>query len=349
MPVSKNYNNASKSTNAPRVYKVRAASDEQQQKQTCNPRTSAAGLPLDLQQLVLNIFRSAFSERLSADISPLLQEIKQHLYERNFTAAFGQIDYLEAYAARWSPSRALGYLQVLHGLQSHLIPPQKESWKIACLGGGAGAEIVALAGSLRLFFGAGTETPKLDIQAVDVANWSCVIQSIQEPLTKLPPQTSYISSCDRKPFIDLSSFNTTFHHMDLLSATSTALRPIITPANLITILFTLNELYSTSMQLTQSLLLHITSLSVTGTLLLVVDSPGSYSTVKLGKEGTERKYPMQWLLEHMLLESASGVGGQKKWEQVISEDSVWFRLDKRLKYPMELENMRYQMHLYRRL
>ena len=74
-------------------------------------------IPLDLQQLSLNIFRDSFVGRLESDIQPLLQEVKGHLFNRDFKTAFGRNDYLEAYSARWSPSRALGYLQVLAELK----------------------------------------------------------------------------------------------------------------------------------------------------------------------------------------------------------------------------------------
>jgi 25S rRNA (uracil2843-N3)-methyltransferase len=114
-------------------------------------------------------------------------------------------------------------------------------------------------------------------------------------------------------------------------------------------MFTLNELYSTSMSKTQNLLSHITGSTRPGTFLLVVDSPGSYSTVSLN--GTEKKYPMQWLLDYTLLGPPKKVESDStdaKWEKVIDESSRWFRLPEGLNYPIELENMRYQIHLYRR-
>jgi 25S rRNA (uracil2843-N3)-methyltransferase len=90
-----------------------------------------------------------------------------------------------------------------------------------------------------------------------------------------------------------------------------------------------------------------------GAILLVVDSPGSYSTINLN--GAEKKYPMQWLLDHTLLEQASSDAKESahadgaKWEKVHEEESRWFRLDASLAYPIDLENMRMQVHLYRRL
>ena len=85
-------------------------------------------------------------------------------------------------------------------------------------------------------------------------------------------------------------------------------------------------------------------------MLLVVDSPGSYSTVSLN--GADKNYPMQWLLDHTLLADTSGGKAKEEvrmWEKVQEDDSRWFRLDDRLSYPIELENMRMQLHLYRRL
>ena len=87
-----------------------------------------------------------------------------------------------------------------------------------------------------------------------------------------------------------------------------------------------------------------------GAMLLVIDSPGSYSTVTLN--GAEKNYPMQWLLDHTLLADVSGGKAKeevKLWEKLQDDDSRWFRLDDRLEYPIELENMRMQLHLYRRI
>jgi 25S rRNA (uracil2843-N3)-methyltransferase len=101
---------------------------------------------------------------------------------------------------------------------------------------------------------------------------------------------------------------------------------------------------------TQQLLQQLTDNMTPGSCLLVVDSPGSYSTVSIN--GAEKKYPMQWLLDYTLLgQSAKTEKDQRlsQWEKLTSEDSQWFRLDESLQYPIDLEDMRYQIHLYRRL
>jgi 25S rRNA (uracil2843-N3)-methyltransferase len=64
---------------------------------------------------------------------------------------------------------------------------------------------------------------------------------------------------------------------------------------------------------------------------------------------------MQWLLDHTLLNQVAEKGAERrkeeaaKWEKIHEDESRWFRLNSALEYPMELENMRMQVHLYRRL
>src|SRR5205085_4180761 len=141
----------------------------------------------------LTIFRNSFADQHASDIDPLLQKVKGHLYNRDFATAFGKNEYLEAYAARWSPSRALGYLDVFWDLREHLWAAEDaeetasdeqakagKSRKVVCLGGGAGAEIVALAGIQTLL-----STPnedgrqnaiKLEVLALDIADWTIVVE-----------------------------------------------------------------------------------------------------------------------------------------------------------------------------
>ena len=57
---------------------------------------------------------------------------------------------------------------------------------------------------------------------------------------------------------------------------------------------------------------------------------------------------MKWLVDHVLLGEGEGKDGAE-WEKIVEDDSRWFRLPEGLSYPIALENMRYQIHLYRRL
>ena len=83
-----------------------------------------------------------------------------------------------------------------------------------------------------------------------------------------------------------------------------------------------------------------------GALLMVVESAGNYSMVKVG----EKEYPMPWLLDLILVGHQGDEDGNGGWKKVASEDSSWYRLPKGgLKYPIELENMRYLIRVYQRV
>ncbi|KAK8209509.1 hypothetical protein IWZ01DRAFT_321779 [Phyllosticta capitalensis] len=323
------------------------------------PGDPTASVALGSLQTLLNVFRNAFSERLASDVKPLLQQVKQHLFNREFLEAFGKDEYLEAYAVRWSPSRALGYAQIFHDLQDRIVEKEPgkatNQFRVVCLGGGAGAEIVGLAGFSQQFMQEnlseevkedGPSKLSVDVTAIDIANWSPIVTSLQSAITSPPPLSKYASAAVKeanKELLAPEAFQTRFVQQDVLSMTPEQLSAELKDATLVTIMFTLNELYTASLAKTQRFLLMLTEALPTGAQLLVVDSPGSYSTVTLN--GAEKKYPMHWILDHTLLSTTQG----RKWEKTLEDESRWFRLPEGLKYPIELENMRYQIHLYKRL
>ncbi|KAL9038829.1 MAG: hypothetical protein Q9214_005127 [Letrouitia sp. 1 TL-2023] len=386
-----------------------------------NPKTSPQHYR-ELQQRILNIFKNAFADKINQELPEVVQAVKRSLYNRNFSEAFGSDKFLEAYAIRWSPSRALAYLDVLLNLEdlydrlfgflikttkankflefsteeSHLEctkhPKEKLplganlGGKIACIGGGAGAEIIALAGFLQCTYAhkhtAEPElcyrgnpsvshqlTPaKLKIHAIDVADWSIVLQKLQSGITT-PPEISQYASASAKaanrPLIDHDYFSLAFTQQDVLQLTKEQSSDLFKDATLVTFMFTLNELYSTSISSTTTLLLSLSSTISAGSLLLVIDSPTSYASVKSNSsmaqahetdgvcEREQKKYPMQWLLDHTLLQSASEGNGKRddqtgSWEKLVDNNSRWFRLSERLTFPIKLEDTRMQVHLYRR-
>lgn len=333
-------------------------------------------LPIELQQIILNVFRTAFP--ISADVGALnetIQEVKGHLYNRDFALAFSEQSNLDAYAVRWSAARALGYAQILTEPErkflfggsadadsSNKIATKDD--KVICIGGGAGAEPVAMAAAARNF-----QRP-VSILAMDSADWFDQMTRLTEALCIAPTLPSYASEAARaRPenqalLQDPSVVSVKFLQQDVLSWLKEDMQPHFQGATLCTIMFTLNELFSTSIPKTTKFLLDLTSLMPKGSHLIVIDSPGSYSEIKLPRDRdtsetpTEtKKYPMKYLLDLVLLESVQRIHGQihaqKQWEKIESEDSRWFRIDptdrEKLKYPVELENMRYQIHLYRHL
>lgn len=102
---SSNRNSKSSSSQKP---KSTAKSQSKSATPTTSKSTSTANeslIPLELQQLLLDVFRNVFENALSNedDLKKTLQEVKGALYERDFEKAFGKEEFLEAYAVRWSP------------------------------------------------------------------------------------------------------------------------------------------------------------------------------------------------------------------------------------------------------
>ncbi|KKZ62785.1 hypothetical protein EMCG_02896 [[Emmonsia] crescens] len=253
----------------------------------------------------------------------------------------------------------------------------------------------------------------LSITAIDIADWSSLVNTLNKAISSEAIPSSKACPAPLMSFKSTETqvdrgFRVYFKKADVLNLTDQELRSLLIPSGndmdgnvdidsdhlamkrnetmLVTLMFTLNELFSTSIPRTTALLLRLTDMFRPGTILLVVDSPGSYSTVALATSGghstqlpstpsasisskqdsvtrqdandtlvksdetkLQRNYPMRFLLDHALLSVADG-----KWERVVSDDSRWFRRDtSQLKYQVGdgigLEDMRFQIHVYRRL
>ncbi|KAI0179178.1 hypothetical protein GGR52DRAFT_294987 [Hypoxylon sp. FL1284] len=322
------------------------------------------------------------------DFGAALQEVKGALYRRDFAAAFGAEHLLEVYAARYSPPRALCYAAVLARISDRLAAitaapssrsgaayeeeddevergrasptvdgadeeaetVQAPTLKIIAIGGGA-AEIAAF-GAFLGGSGAGWTG---DLTLVDSGPWGTVVEKLRTALTTPPPVSRYASAAAKaadtaKALVEPAGrLRSAFVQADALElGRDGRLAGLLGPDPLlVTLLFTLNELYTTGgVGRTTAFLRGLTAAVPAGSLLLVVDSPGSYSEAAVGKEA--RRYPMQWLLDHTLLEAADKLPPDGcAWEKLESHDSVWFRHPPGLRYSIELEDMRYQMHLYR--
>lgn len=370
----------------PKAKNERRAVKEPKNSTKRESRSSTAnhGIPFELQQLLLNIFQNALPIPDSRPMNDVLQEVKGHLYNRDFASAFGKDEYLRAYAIRWSSSRALGYLKLLNGIFKDYFDRRREpvdgdDWtrkvKITCIGGGAGAEIISLAGILHMRkerksahddsemsdTEAATRSARSQLRVeatfIDIANWTDVIDRLHQGIISAPPVSPYASAAVKAanaPLLGPTVLDTTSRQHDVLQLSGDELKGMAGGRDLVTIFFTLNELYTTSMPKTQAFLLKLTQAVGRGTLLLVVDSAGSYSSVSLN--GLEKKYPMHWLLDHALLkpeeskkETIRRHEADPNWEKLEEKESEWFRIPDGLRYPLDLENMRYQLHLYRRL
>ena len=359
-------------------------------------------LPLPTQDLILSSFTTALAADLHDPSLPArIQTLKGHLYDRAFDRVFDDAAARRAYATRWSASRALAYAELLvrepllagllldapdgpgrggggggGGGSSNNGPRQQGAQDggsvtrpptVTCLGGGAGAELVGLAGARRHVRGGaargeGAGPGALDVRVFDVADWRNVLDLLGDALAAAHADAAGPGA----PEVSLR-----FVRQDVLAA-DVAMAPAdatvadaVSTSTLVTLLFTLNELYAASLAGTTRLLMSLGAWARPGTRLLVVDSPGSYATVQLGSQrsastgegearGQEKRYPMQWLLDRTLLGEAyvdqgAASGEGILWRKVLQDDSRWFRKAEGISYPIELEDMRYQLHLYERL
>lgn len=337
------------------------------------------------QQKLLGTFQGTFDAVLtSGSLHAILQEVKSALFKRDFAVAFGNEQFLEAYAARWSPTRALCYAAALDRISEHLDalaahhqPATKDGAAAAALQvlaiGGAAAELVAFASYLSRQLPPSDdddddddedEDGKVaevtgDITLVDVAPWGGVVEMLRVGLQTSPPLSKYASAAMHAANTPVNEAGrlreVVFHERDVFALDRDGLAALVPGGGdgakqpvLATLLFTLNELFTSGgIGKTTTFLLTLTSSLPSGSLLLVIDSPGSYSETTLGKEA--KRYPMAWLLDKILQGTADEEDAdEEKWVKVESKDSVWFRLGNELRYPIPLEDMRYQMHLYRK-
>ncbi|KEF57481.1 uncharacterized protein A1O9_05398 [Exophiala aquamarina CBS 119918] len=343
-----------------------------------------AAAPIELQQALLDVFCRAFYDGHLQDqhhhVNATIQVVKGHLFMRDFAKAFAHQEYMDAYALRWSASRALGYLDLLlHGdlqpvwlseinasgpddnayddplqttsMSTSTSRPSTGACRVACIGGGAGAEVAASAAATLL---SSLSLSQAEIHAIDIADWSSCVEKLTAALTQpqiLSTHASESAKAANKPLIDPARLQVCFSQHDILNVNESILRELLGGVHLCTIMFTLNELFTSSIARTTAFLLALADTLALGSWLLVVDSPGSYSEVKLrdNDAAKPKRYPMKWLLDHTLLEIAGAGGKSSKWRKHVSDDSRWFRLSPSLKYPMDLENMRYQIHLYQRI
>ena len=317
-------------------------------------------ISLDLQQLMLNVFRDALSLPIDSELKQTIQDVKGHLYNRDFESAFGREDFLLAYALRWSASRALAFANIFaefdvkyRALEAKNTTAREQTQqdpkcaKILCIGGGAGAEVVALATLASML-----PLTHLSIVAVDVADWSPVLNKLAVTIVTPPVLSQYASVAKKeanRALLDPVRFHVEFKKHDILQYSLVELGHLVADSSLVTIMFTLNELFSTSIAKTTDLLLKLTDVMKPESWLLVVDSPGSYSEVTLGKNSEAKQYPMKWLLDHTLQQTAGhNLNGISKWRKEESDDSRWFRVNQALKHSVDLENMRFQIHVYQR-
>ncbi|TGZ85222.1 hypothetical protein EX30DRAFT_300873, partial [Ascodesmis nigricans] len=169
---------------------------------------------------------------------------------------------------------------------------------------------------------------KIHVTAVDIAEWDDVVGALVQSFKS---DTNFGAG---------ARFDADFWKADILGPG--VAEEVITPdTRLVTLCFTTNELYTQSRADTTRFLLGLGERLQPGALLLVVESAGSYSTVKVG----EKVFDMGLLLEHTLLRAGEG---KSNWEMTDKRDSQWFRLPEEIKFPLQLEDARVMVRVFRR-
>ncbi|KAF4992167.1 hypothetical protein FGRMN_7373 [Fusarium graminum] len=203
----------------------------------------------------------------------------------------------------------------------------------------------------------------VDLNLVGRHDWSGIVTKLQHTLTHSPTLSKYATAkahASNFSSIPSPAFNLAINHFDILESGNTDLGAVIGPKPaLITLFFTLNDLYSISISKTTAFLLQLTLTAPKGSLLLIVDIPGADVALPDSiNKGHERKYPLDWLLYEALLPSmtrpyTSTNPEEEKppsWAKLIEGGhEKEYKLPAALRFPGSLENTRLQIHLLERL
>lgn len=281
---------------------------------------------------IIDLFEVSFKSILdSEDLQQHIQNVKGDLYNRDYISAFGNDDKRFAYASRWTPARALSYASLFATLQNirQLLERPEGDKRVLCVGGGAASELVGLAAVFcRLKEYCSTSNSSLTLDIIDIADWSTIVGTL----------TNYVKE---NWIYNDAGFNTNFIHDDILTANIAELD--YPKLDLITLLFTTNELFCEKRAQTVKFLQSLNTNCQKGCYLLIAESAGSYSNITIGT----KKFPVQFLIDMILIGKPGENDGS--WEIVQQSESCWYRVNKKeIDYKMKLENMRFFYRLYKK-
>lgn len=280
---------------------------------------------------VVDLFVSSFKYVLALEELPkMIQLVKGELFKRDYLSAFDSDDKRFAYVARWTPARALAY-SALFGSCSEitaLFEDPNRSTRVLCIGGGAASELVGMASVFCCLKQPNGDTPSnVHMDVIDIADWSAIVAN----LTRYVQETWLYSG---------SKFNTRFLLGDVLCLSAEEL--LLRQVDLITLLFTTNELFHEKKTETIKLLQRLNAHGKKGALLLIAESAGSYSHITVGS----KQFPVQFLVDTIL---AGKPGESGSWKIVKLSESCWYRVqESAIRYPVKLENMRFFYRLYQK-
>jgi 25S rRNA (uracil2843-N3)-methyltransferase len=297
-----------------------------------------------------------------------IRDIKDKFIERAYMDIFTNPDYLNSYFAHYTPSRALAYFALFTD-----IPELREMWtgrrdllrwelrrrrclrqgaevaemvksretKVWAIGAGAGAEILALNAAISNDFMDDQErwpqNPEdmssvvfsdleskvcgwhrcgVTMHVVDIGAWQPIINAINE------------QTCSD------TFWRLQYSQMDVLSLSQGEVVSQASTSNLITCMFVLNELFKTSKAKTAAFLTAMIKSMRPDTLLLVVESAGSFSELQVGSKD---------VMVFQLLDRIPSL------ECVHRSDARWYRVPQSVQEQLpnlSWQNMRYFVRLF---
>ncbi|RUS19005.1 hypothetical protein BC937DRAFT_88079 [Endogone sp. FLAS-F59071] len=269
----------------------------------------------DPEQAILNVIRQSCAATLSDTSFPsTLQHIKSAFFERNYLSIFTNSSNLPVYTAAYIPARALCYYTLFRN-EPLLLNLLSRPTRIFLPGSGSGSELIGIAAAMMH---ATSSKQKVDLRMMDIGEWEGVLSGLEDVV--------------RKRWGWGEELICGYEKGDVLELGETMLEEI-READLITFMFVMNELFvekGRAMEMVKRLVEGMKK----GAWLLVVDSAGSFSHLKIGG----KTYMVYFLLDAL-----------KDFEKLVADDSKWYRYPEHLKYPVDIQNMRYFIRLYQKL
>ncbi|KAI9222679.1 hypothetical protein BC828DRAFT_377841 [Blastocladiella britannica] len=281
---------------------------------------------------LLRVLASVFGTELAhPDYLERLQRIKQLFYERDFLGIFGDPALVATYSARYISGRALAYLDLVRDVPAIAAALDAcRTHPVVSIGGGAGSELAAFGffWRTRRLGAEGESNDPLQMLSIDIGDFSDVLERLQTALG--PPSPTAPEEGQGRVVVSHR-----FMQADVLQPDALAsLAPALTAAPLVTLFFTLNELFVQSRAGALQFVTKLTRTMRPGAILWVCDSAGSFSDIQIGS----REYKIT-----VFLDMLPGL------ERVAGDDARWWRVadGEAAEYPVRIENMRFFYRAYR--
>lgn len=282
-------------------------------------------------QGIVALLTTVLSSTLSsAALQPRLRHIKRCLRQRDFAGVFGDAENHAVYVARYVPTRALCYYDllsreprladILRPCSGPVVRAAGAAAPVFCIGSGPGSELIALACQAAL---AHPAPCSLNVVCQDVADWAPLLQQLSDALAaqwgvQCGPAGAQVRFCRGDA-------------MDLLANPTPELAALVHSAALVMLMFVVNELLVLKGR-ALALFGALIRLMRPGAHLLVLDSASDLSVVHIGQSD-------YWV--HYVLDGIASL------RRVAGDNSRWYRVPPALTYPLDIQNVRYYWRLYR--